>query len=65
VDRARDGVPHFLRYFTPSAVVEVCADPRVTAGGCVIETNAGNVDAQLETQLEVVLRQLEERLYGG
>lgn len=65
VSRARDGVANFLRYFTPSAVVEVCADQRVTPGGCVIETNGGNVDAQLETQLEEVLGQLEERLYGG
>lgn len=65
VGRAREGVPHFLRYFTPSAVVEVCADPRVAPGGCLVETNAGNVDAQLETQLEEVLAHLEERLYGG
>ncbi|MDI6870348.1 MAG: FliH/SctL family protein [Bacillota bacterium] len=63
--RAREGVPHFLKYFTPSAVVEVCADPRLTPGGCLIETNGGNIDAQLETQLEEALGKLEERLYGG
>lgn len=65
VARARDGVPHFLRYFTPSAVLEVCADPKVSQGGCLIETNAGYVDAQLETQLEEVMGHLEERLHGG
>lgn len=65
VDRARQGVPNYLKYFTPSAVVEVCADPRVSAGGCLIETNAGNVDIQLETELEEVFAQLEERIYGG
>ncbi|MGE5552344.1 MAG: FliH/SctL family protein [Betaproteobacteria bacterium] len=63
--RAREGVPHFLRYFSPSAVLEVCADSRVTQGGCLIETNAGNIDARVETQLEEVFGKLEEALHGG
>lgn len=65
LERARAGIPGFLRYFTPSTVLEVCGDPRVAPGGCLIETNAGNIDAQLETQLEEVMGQLGERLNGG
>ena len=33
---------------------EIRQDDRVTAGGCIIETEAGIVDAQLETQLDEI-----------
>jgi flagellar assembly protein FliH len=35
---------------------EVVADPEVNAGGVVIDTRAGVVDAQIETQLEEIAR---------
>ncbi len=63
--RAREGLPHFLQYFTPSAVLEVCGDPRVARGGCLIETSGGNIDARLETELEEAFGKLEEGLHGG
>ena len=31
--------------------IEIIEDRRVGAGGCIIETDAGNIDARLETQL--------------
>ena len=34
--------------------VEIIEDRRVTAGGCIIETAAGSIDARIETQLESV-----------
>jgi type III secretion protein L len=34
--------------------LEVVADPRVSAAGCVIESQSGAIDAQLETQLRVL-----------
>lgn len=33
---------------------EVVVDPRVERGGCIIETNLGNVDARLSTQLTAI-----------
>jgi flagellar assembly protein FliH len=65
LEKAREGVPHFVRYFPASTILEVCGDPRVARGGCLIETSGGNVDARLETQLEEVFGKLEETMYGG
>lgn len=36
----------------------VAPDPRVTRGGCIIETSHGVIDAQLETQLERIREEL-------
>jgi flagellar assembly protein FliH len=44
--------------------VEIIEDRRVGAGGCVVETPAGNIDARIETQLNEVgntLNQMKER----
>ena len=38
--------------------LEIVPDPRVVGGGCVIESESGAVDAQLETQLRVLERAL-------
>jgi type III secretion system HrpE/YscL family protein len=38
--------------------LDIVADPRVSAGGCIIESDSGAVDAQLETQLRVLERAL-------
>jgi flagellar biosynthesis/type III secretory pathway protein FliH len=35
---------------------EIVADPEVNAGGIVIDTRAGVVDAQIETQLDEIAR---------
>ncbi|MCW8877925.1 MAG: FliH/SctL family protein [Kangiellaceae bacterium] len=33
--------------------VEIKPDPQVSLGGCVVETDSGNLDARLENQLEI------------
>ena len=38
--------------------LEIIDDRRVGDGGCVIETNAGTIDAKIETQLAEVERSL-------
>jgi len=38
--------------------LEIVDDRRVGEGGCVIETNAGTIDAKIETQLSEVARAL-------
>ena len=38
--------------------IDFVADPRVTEGGCLIESEVGTIDARLETQLRVLERAL-------
>jgi type III secretion system HrpE/YscL family protein len=38
--------------------LDIVADPRVAGGGCIIESDSGAVDAQIETQLRVLERAL-------
>jgi type III secretion protein L len=38
--------------------MDFIADPRVTEGGCLIESEVGTIDARLETQLRVLERAL-------
>jgi len=40
--------------------VEIIEDRRVSLGGCIIETNAGSIDARIETQLDSVSDALEQ-----
>ncbi len=42
----------------PAGRVEVIADPRITAGGCRLETTHGSIDQQLETQLQRIEEEL-------
>lgn len=47
--------------FLPSArahFIDFVADPRVSSGGCLIESEVGTIDARLETQLRVLERAL-------
>lgn len=44
--------------------LDVVADPRVGHGGCVIESESGTIDAQLDTQLRVLERALLTRAGG-
>ena len=41
--------------------VDLVPDPRVTSGGCMIESESGAIDAQLETQFRVLERALLKR----
>jgi type III secretion protein L len=45
--------------------IDFVADPRVTAGGCLIESEVGTIDARLETQLRVLERALLSQSEGG
>lgn len=44
--------------------LDLVADPRVGHGGCVIESESGAIDAQLDTQLRVLERALLARAAG-
>lgn len=47
-----DGIPH----------LEIVEDRRVGAGGCVVDTDAGSIDARLETQIKEVGDTLEQMI---
>jgi type III secretion protein L len=44
--------------------LDIVPDPAVTAGGCVVESESGTIDAQLGTQLRVLERALVARTTG-
>ncbi len=44
--------------------LDLVSDPRVRPGGCIIESESGTVDAQLDTQLRVLERALLSRAPG-
>lgn len=46
-------------------ILDFVADPSVPAGGCVIETEVGKIDARLETQLKVIENALISQAAGG
>jgi flagellar assembly protein FliH len=52
-------INEFLKSSTAIKDIAIEADPRVTSGGCFIETPGGDIDARLESQFEVVADQLE------
>ena len=43
-----------FKSFSRSQFIDITADPRVGAGGCLIESEVGTVDARLETQFRVL-----------
>ncbi|HLJ53635.1 MAG TPA: FliH/SctL family protein [Chthonomonadaceae bacterium] len=45
--------------------VEIVEDRRVGTGGCIVETNAGTIDARIETQLEEIRKLLMGGESGG
>jgi type III secretion protein L len=47
-----------LDQITRAPYLDLVADPLVTHGGCIIESDSGTIDAQLETQLRIIERAL-------
>jgi type III secretion protein L len=50
---------------TRARFIDFVADPRVSSGGCLIESEVGTIDARLETQLRVLERALLAQSEGG
>lgn len=57
IDRLR---PEFFQRFNELASMEVVSNPSISRGGCFLETPCGDVDARVETQLEMIRQRLEE-----
>lgn len=48
----REAAPEFGTQIGGITRVEVVDDPRIPAGGCIVETPSGDIDARLATQFE-------------
>lgn len=59
--RVREKAGAFRALLGDAAEISVIADPTVAPGGCIVESDIGVIDAQLETQL----KSLEQALLGG
>lgn len=53
------GIERFLQSSAMIKEITIEADPRVRYGGCMIETPTGDIDARLESQLDVIAEALE------
>lgn len=58
-ERLRAGRENLLALVDGIKTLEIVDDRRVSAGGCVIETNGGTIDAKIETQLAEIERALD------
>ncbi|MGY3614221.1 type III secretion protein L [Bradyrhizobium sp. USDA 10063] len=54
VETVRRRLNQLLSTATSRAVVELVSDPRVKDAGCILETDAGLVDATIESQLAAI-----------
>ena len=62
IDRLR---PELFQRFNGLESIEVVSNPSVRRGGCLLETPFGDVDARMETQLEMIRQCLEEAYTGN
>lgn len=53
-----DRVLKISQHLAQLGKVQIVADPQITAGGCRIDTEFGNVDQQIATQLERISQEL-------
>jgi len=56
--------PLFIASLTGLTNIEFVADPSVTAGGCILESPVGRVDATIEAQMEEIVQTLREAISG-
>lgn len=56
--------PLFIASLTGLTNIEFVADPSVTAGGCILESPVGRVDATIEAQMEEIVQTLREAIGG-
>lgn len=57
--------PELFKRFNEITSIEVVSSPSVKRGGCFLETQCGDVDARIETQMEMIRQCLEEAYTGN
>ncbi|EKD42206.1 MAG: hypothetical protein ACD_73C00268G0002 [uncultured bacterium] len=58
LDVVRKNQPHLITAIDASRTLQIRASEKVAVHGCLIETEIGTLDAQLETQLEAIKKAL-------
>ena len=53
-----DIIPNITYQYGIESKINLVADPAIEAGGCVLQTNNGIVDASIDTQLEIIKKAL-------
>ncbi len=53
-----DWCPKIVSVMSPAGVAEIVSDPDISAGGCVVQTKHGVIDAQVETKLARIAQEL-------
>ena len=54
----KDIIPNITYQYGIESKINLVADPAIEAGGCVLQTNNGIVDASIDTQLEIIKKAL-------
>lgn len=62
IEMLEKGKKEFLTFLSNVNELSISADPKVPRGGCIVETDAGEVDATLETQVSAMYRSLKKEL---
>ncbi|MBS0643365.1 MAG: hypothetical protein JSS43_26175 [Proteobacteria bacterium] len=62
VEALRERLDPILPATLPAASIEVVGDTRVRAGGCIMETDAGLIDATIDSQITAIERGLRRGL---
>jgi len=62
IEMLEKGKKEFLTFLSNVNELSISADPKVPRGGCIIETEAGEVDATLETQVSAMYGSLKKEL---
>jgi len=58
VERLGSWSHEIIATMSPAGLTEIVADPQITPGGCVVETEHGTIDAQVETKLARIAQEL-------
>ena len=64
LDYAESLRPELFSRFQGLKTIMVTSDPAIKRGGCKLETNSGDVDATIETQLEMIHQHLQDAYMG-
>jgi flagellar assembly protein FliH len=51
-------IPEMQSVFGEPKLIRIEAEPAVARGGCFIETDHGNIDARIRTQMELIMKEL-------
>ena len=60
LENARSHRGELMALLDSNAQIEIVGDRRIGAGGCIVETEAGSIDARIETQIANVAEALQE-----